>query len=183
MRPELAAALERRRKRQVQAIKAAQRQLRMDDDTYRDLLQRLTTRHDATGRVLETGKRSATALTVDEGGRVLDYLRKQGATNPSRAGRDGGKRRPAPSPERSELMAKIHSLLDELGRVTGERHSLGYADAICKRNGWADAVDFCRPTDLHLVVGALSRTLRHRQEAQANAQVQPAAKAPRRKAA
>lgn len=178
MRPELAAALARRCKRQVQAIKAAQRQLQLDDGTYRDLLERLTTQLDNAGAVLVPGKRSATQLTLAEGGLVLDYLRKQGATNPSRAGRDGGKRRPAPSHERSELLAKIHSLLDELGRVTGERHSLSYADAICKRNGWADAVDFCRPTDMHRVVGALSRTLRHRQAAQA----QPAASSPRHRA-
>lgn len=182
MRPDHAAALARRRKRQVQAIKAAQRQLGMDDATYRDLLERLTVVTDrSSGEVIQQGKRSATELTLQQGGLVLDYMRKQGAANPKRAGRDGGKRRPVTSAERGELMAKVNSLLDELGRVTGQPHSLRYADAICKRNGWGDAVDFVTPVDLHQLVGALSRTLRHRQESQAHAQ--PMARPSRRKAA
>lgn len=151
----LAAALERRRKAGITAIKTAQRQLGLDDDTYRDALQAVT------------GKRSATELTLQEQGRVLDHMRRAGAANPRRAGRDDGKRRPVPSAGRAELMAKVNSLLDELGRVTGQPHTLAYADAICKRNGWADATDFCTAPLLHNLVGALSRTLRARQAAKA----------------
>jgi phage gp16-like protein len=153
-----AAALERRRKAGVQAIKAAQRQLGLDDDTYRSMLERFS----RPGPGLP-GKRSATLLTLQEQAAVLDHLRAAGATNPKRAGRDGGKRRPVPAADRAELMAKVHSLLDGLGRATGEPHSLAYADAICKRNGWADAVNFCNAPTLHKLVGALSRTLRARQ--------------------
>jgi hypothetical protein len=150
----LGLANEKRRKQNIQAIKACQRQLGLDDATYRAMLE------------AQTGKRSATDLTVREGGKVLDYLRAKGATNPKarpdRAGRDGGKRRPAVAPERAPLMGAVHALLDELARITGEPHSLAYADAICKRNGWASAVDFMRPIDLHLLLGALATTARHK---------------------
>lgn len=150
------AAMERRRKQQVMAIKASQRQLGMDDDTYRDMLEAQTR------TALAPGKRTATELTVAEGAKVLDHLRRCGAVNPKQPNRTGGKRRPVPAPERKPMMDKIHALLTELGRVTGESHGMGYADAIAKRNGWAETVDFCRPSDLHLVIGALSRTLRNK---------------------
>jgi hypothetical protein len=142
------ASLEQRRKAGIKAIKCAQRQLGLDDATYRTMLQ------------AQTGKRSATELSVPEQGRVLDYLRRQGAANPRRAAYDGGRKRATPAPERAALMRKVHALLAELHRVTGEPHSLNYADAICKRNGWAERVDFCAPHDLHSLVGALARTLR-----------------------
>lgn len=157
--PEHLAALERRRKEGVRAIKTAQRQLGLDDDTYRSMLEALT--RPAPG---QPGKRSATELSLPEQARVLDHMRRAGAANPRRAGRDSGKRRPTPSAGRAELMAKVHSLLDELGRATGQPHNLAYADAICRRNGWADAVDFCAAPTLHQLVGALSRTLRARQQ-------------------
>lgn len=143
-----AAALERRRKIQIKAIQANRRQLVLDDGTYRDMLE------------AQTGKRSAKDLTVAEGAKVLDWMQRSGAINPKQPNRSGGKRRPVPSASRDALMGKVHALLTELGRVTGQPHGLGYADAICKRNGWASAVDFCRDSDLHLVVGALSRTVR-----------------------
>jgi hypothetical protein len=146
-----AIALEQRRKRGVQAIKAAQRELQLDDDTYRAMLHRLT------------GKHSATTLSLDEQSVVLDHLRASGAANPKRAGRDAGKRRPTTAAERQALLAKVNSLLDELGRLTGQPHTLAYADAICKRNGWAEAVDFCPPSLLHKLVGALATTMRARQ--------------------
>jgi len=162
-----AAAREAKRKQCVRAIKASQRQLGLDDGTYRDMLQAQT--RSAT----QPGKRSASDLTLQEAAKVLDWMRRQGAINPKQPNRAAGKRRPAPSPDRAPLMAKVHALLTALGEATGQPHGLGYADAICKRNGWADAVDFCRTTDLHLLVGALSRTLRHRQE-QAQAKAAPA---------
>lgn len=141
-------ALAARRLAGIKAIKAAQRQLGLDDDAYRTMLE------------AQTGKRSCTALSIPEQSKVLDYLRRQGAANPNRAARDGGRKRIAPGADRAGLMAKVHALLNELQVVTGEAHSLNYADAICKRNGWAERVDFCAPADLHKLVGALSRTLR-----------------------
>jgi phage gp16-like protein len=163
---------EARRLAQLRAIQAARRQLGLDDDTYRDMLEAQTRTPQ------RAGKRSAADLTVGEGARVLDWLKRNGAVNPKAKVPDT-KRRPVARPERAPMMAKIHALLAELGRVTGEPHGMAYADAVCKRNRWAECVDFARDLDLHLVIGALSRTLRHRQaqaEAQAGAR-QPAAPA------
>lgn len=146
-----AEAREQRRRAQVRAIKAAQRQLGLDDDTYRAMLeaQTRTPQH--------PGKRSASDLTIVEGARVLDWMRRQGAVNPRQP---DTKRRPAPAPHRAELMAKVRALLTELSRATGEVHGMAYADAIAKRNGWASCVDFCNDRNLHALVGALSRTVR-----------------------
>lgn len=147
----VAAALEARRVRGIKAIKAAQRQLGLCDGAYRDLLEAQTRTETA------PGKRSATDLTLQEQDKVLDYMRRNGAPHPTRS---GGLKRPTPAADRAGLMSKVHALLAALGTATGEPHSLKYADAICKRNGWADAVDFCSPADLHKLVGAMARTLR-----------------------
>lgn len=138
---------ERQHSARIIAIKAAQRQLGMDDATYRAML------------VAQTGKTSATALTPPEMARVLDYLRRNGAKHPDR---DGGRKRTAPAVDRAALMGKVHALLSELERCTGQPHTLAYADAICQRNGWCDRVDFASPALLHRLVGALSRTLQGR---------------------
>ncbi|MBY0409896.1 MAG: regulatory protein GemA [Burkholderiaceae bacterium] len=141
------ATTERQRNARIVAIKAAQRHLGMDDATYRIML------------VAQTGKSSATALTLPEMARVLDHLRRCGAKHPNR---DGGRRRVAPALDRVALMSKVHALLCELERCTGYPHTLAYADAICQRNGWCDRVDFASPALLHRLVGALSRTLQGR---------------------
>jgi phage gp16-like protein len=153
-----AVALEARRKRGVMAIKAAQRTLGLDDGAYRDLLEAQTTLRTREGDVIRPGKRSATTLTLAEQGRVLDYMRAQGAKHPTRGA--GRPRTAVPAEERQALLSKVHGLLSELSRLTGEAHSLAYADAICKRNAWAERVDFCAPQDLHRLVGALARTCR-----------------------
>lgn len=146
------AATDLRRVRGIKAIKAAQRQLGLCDGAYRDLLEAQTRTPE------QPGKRSATELSLAEQSKVLDYMRRQGAAHPSRGG--GRLRIAAPTADRVPLLAKVHALLTELGRTTGESYSLNYADAICKRNGWAERVDFCGPADLHKLVGALARTLR-----------------------
>lgn len=142
--------IETHRKNGIKAIKASVRQLKLDDATYRAMLSSLT------------GKTSATELTLVEQGRVLDHLRRSGAGTPTAKARAGGKTRPVPAKDRAALMAEIHGWLAELERCTGKAHTLKYADAIAKRSGWADAVDFCSPHDLHLVVGALARTARNK---------------------
>ena len=168
-RPEPAAALAALRKRSIQAVKAAQRQLGLDDATYRAMLQ------------AQTGQRSATALTQAQLGKVLDYLRAQGAANPAEARRQaqraGGRKRGVPADEKKALMAKLHALLTELGCVTGQPYTLNYADAICKRNGWAERVDFCSPAKLHALVGAVARTLRSKAANPASTGADPYAQA------
>lgn len=153
-RPDAAArGLEQRRQRELAAkqrglvaIHAAKRQLGLDDGAYRDLLQ------------AQTGKRSAKLLTLREQGQVLDYMRRHGATHPTRGA--GRARTAVPAAERADLMAKVHAILGELGRLTGQPHSLAYCDAICARNGWCTRVDFAGPQELRALIGALSRTMR-----------------------
>lgn len=136
-----AEASARQRNARIIAVKAAQRQLGLDDPTYRAML------------MGQTGKNSATLLTLPELALVLNHMRLGGARHPTR---DGGSRRPVPSADRAALLAKVHALLSELG-VT-----LAYADAICQRNHWCDRTDFASPTLLHKLVGALTRTLSSR---------------------
>ncbi len=155
-------ALEAKRKTYIVALKAAQRQAGIDDDSYRTGLQLATGgKLQADGMTVVGGKRSATLLTLPELTRAIEAIRRKGAPHPTRS---GGQRRPATADDRAALMAKIHKLLEELGRVTRQTYSLKYADAIAKRNNWGTAVDFCDGPALHKVVGALSRTLRAKQK-------------------
>lgn len=134
---------ERKRKKYIKAVKTAQRQLGMDDATYRVMLE------------ARTGCHSATECSLAQLGAVLDHLRRAGATHP----KEGGKRRLVPTADRASLMQKVWALLGELERVTGQPHSMAYADAICQRNAWCSLVDFANPQILHQLVGAMSRTL------------------------
>lgn len=155
------AAIEAKRKKYIVALKSAARQAGIDDDSYRNGLALVTGgKLAADGITVVGGKRSATELTLPELVRAIEAIRRKGAPHPTRS---GGQRRPAPAAEREALMAKVHALLAELGKVTKQTYSLKYADAIAKRNGWATAVDFCDAPALHKVVGALSRTLRKKQ--------------------
>lgn len=134
-------------KKYIKAVKTAQRQLGWDDPIYRDVL------------FARTGRTSSTQCSPHELGLLLDYMRQQGAINPKGTHSDG-RTRLAPALERQALMKKVHALLTELRRVTGETYSMAYADAICERNRWCTRVDFASPPILHLLVGALSCTLR-----------------------
>lgn len=99
-----------------------------------------------------TGHSSMTACTYGQLGEILDHL------NRGKAGFEGRKRT-TPTADRAPLLGKIDALLAELHRVTGEVHTLRYADAIAKRNGWAECVDFADARALKNIVGALNRTL------------------------
>ena len=144
--------LEAQRKASIKALKACVRQLGLSDADYRALLQ------------ARTGHTSAAQCSVQQLGTVIAHLKRSGATPPPKVLAKGvnadGRQRNVPSDERAPLVAKVVALLQELGRVTGQTHSLAYADAICQRNGWCTRVDFADPVVLHHLVGALSRTLR-----------------------
>lgn len=144
--------LEARRKASIKALKACVRQLGLDDATYRAMLQ------------ARTGHASATQCTAEQLGTVIAHLKAAGATPPPKVLAKGvnadGRRRLVPAEDRAALHAKVVALLQELARVTGHSVSLAYADAICKKNGWCERVDFADPVVLHLLVGALARTLK-----------------------
>ncbi|MFN3985715.1 MAG: phage protein GemA/Gp16 family protein [Rhodocyclaceae bacterium] len=129
-----------RRARRMKAIFAASRANSIDEGTRKQLVKTLT------------GRDSLTDCTMLQLGDVLDHL------NRGKAGY-AGRKRPQPAPVRAPLLAKIDALLAELHRVTGQVHTLKYADAIAKRNGWAECVDFADPAALRNIVVALNRTL------------------------
>lgn len=122
------------------AIFAACKANGVDDDARRLIVKNIT------------GCSSMADCTLLQLGEVLDHLNR---------GKGGyaGRKRVTPSAERAPLLEKIDALLAELHRVTGEVHTLKYADAIAKRNGWAETVDFADARALKNIVGALNRTL------------------------
>ncbi|MDT3668983.1 MAG: phage protein GemA/Gp16 family protein [Aromatoleum sp.] len=125
------------------AVFAACKANGLDDDARRLLVKNLT------------GCASLADCTMGQLSEVLNHLNR---------GKNGyaGRKRTTPTADRAPLLAKIDALLAELHRVTGEVHTLKYADAIAKRNGWAECVDFADPVALKHIVGALNRTLQHK---------------------
>ena len=144
-------ALAARRRAAIKAVKAKQRQLGLDDATYRALLH------------AHTGKTSSTALTLTELGVVCGYRTSQCAVAPG-AGK-AGQRRPQIAPDRAALRAKVAALMGDLRTVGEIRDTEAYLSAICRKNGWCSAVDFADPYVLHKLVGALSCTLRAKRTA------------------
>jgi hypothetical protein len=126
------------------AIFAACKAAGLDNDARRDMVRQLT------------GCKSMADCTLAQLGDILDHLNR---------GKQGyaGRKRVTPSEDRAPLLSKIDALLAELRRVTGEVHTLKYADAIAKRNGWAECVDFADPRALRNIVAALNRTLQFKQ--------------------
>lgn len=126
------------------AIFAACKAAGLDEDARRAIVLELT------------GCTSMSQCTLAQLGAVLDHLNR---------GKTGyaGRRRVTPTEDRAPLLAKIDALLAELHRVTGQVHTLKYADAIAKRNGWAENVDFADARALRHIVGALNRTLQFKQ--------------------
>ncbi len=94
-------AIERKNKL-VAKVKIAQKQLQLDDDTYRDLLERVT------------GKRSAAKLTLIELDIVLEEMKSKGfkATRSNRAGT-----RPQSDDAQSRLIRSLWIQLHEAGKV------------------------------------------------------------------
>lgn len=145
--------LDAKRKRFIKAIKAKQRQLGMDDATYRAML------------MARTGKLSATQCSLTELGNISGYLTAQGAVAPKADARIG-LRRPVIAADRQALRGKVARLLADLVTEAGVTDGVAYINAICVKNGWCSALDFADPHILHKLVGALSRTLtRHRDKA------------------
>ncbi|MDR0701292.1 MAG: regulatory protein GemA [Azoarcus sp.] len=137
--------------RLLRAIHAACRKNGIDDDTRHSLLETLT------------GKTSLTQCSFVDMHKVLDHLNRASG-HPGKAAY-AGRRRVTPIAERAPLLAKIDALLAELHRVTGEVHTLKYADAIARKNRWGECVDFCDIAALAAIVGALSRTLASKKKA------------------
>jgi hypothetical protein len=138
-----AAVLEARRKRAIKALKTKQRQLGLDDATYRVMLQ------------TRTGKTSARDCTEQELNAVCQYLSDQGALNPKAA------RRPRKSiaADRAPLRGKVDQLMIELGGLITIRKPMDYVNAILVKNFGCSDIDMASPDMLRGLVGALSRTI------------------------
>ncbi|WP_243310082.1 gp16 family protein [Fundidesulfovibrio agrisoli] len=116
-------------------VHIARKDLNLDDDTYRELLHRVT------------GHESAKDCTVPELVRVVAEFRRKGWQEKPK----GGKPRPAPSRGTAALRGKITALLAEAGRPEE------YAEGIARRMHKVDALEFCTPKQLKGVIAALVR--------------------------
>ena len=121
-----------RRRAALAAIHIAKKQLGLEDETYRAMLQEVA------------GVDSAADLDMRGLGKVLDHLADRGAKFRSR-GR-GAKTSSAP-PEKRRLLWKIYQLLDD--------RPVKYAVSILRNQGGPDALEWATPTQLHKVVAAL----------------------------
>jgi len=112
-------------------------------------------RHTAIRTATEGKRTSLTECDLSDLNAVLDHL------NRGKGGYEGRKR-VTPSAERAPLLSKIDALLAELHRVTGDVHTLAYADGVARRVCKRSSLDFCDVGDLKKVVSALATTLRHK---------------------
>ena len=119
------------------------------------------TRHSIVHHI--TGHESLAECTAGQLGAVLEHLnRGQGRAACKR--RFEGRARVTPAPSRAAQRAKVDALLAELHRVTGEVHTMAYADAIAQKNGWGENVDFCDGRGLANLIAALTRTLQFKRK-------------------
>jgi phage gp16-like protein len=132
----------------LRAIHAACKAQGIDDGARHDLVHQIT------------GHASLSDCSAAELGKVLNHLNRG---RPRRQVYDG-RARVRPPPSRADQLGKVDALLAELHRVTGKVHTLKYADAIAKKNGYGECVDFCDARGLRFVIAALTRTLRFKAE-------------------
>lgn len=125
------------RNRQLGRIHQAKKQLNLDDDTYRALLQRVT------------GKGSSADMTTDESNQVLREFARLGFKEADQQTRKrayaGRPRNIADVP----MLRKVEALLADAKRPWS------YAHATAKRMFGRDRVEFLRHDELHKLVMAL----------------------------
>ena len=140
------AATDDKRRRYIKAIKTKQRQLGMDEDTYRAML------------LARTGNASLKDCSITELGNVSSYLTAQGAVNPKGMNPKG--RPPAGADARLPLRRMVDGLMADLARVTPISSQLAYVNAILLRNHWCSEIGFADEYILHKLVGVLQTTLK-----------------------
>lgn len=114
-------------------IHIAKKELALDDDTYRAVLQGMT------------GKTSAKDLTETEALNLLAYFKRSGWKPKSKAGK-----RPNPPLDKAALVRKIEAQLAEAKRPWA------YADSMAKHMFKIDKLDWCDVDQLQRIVAALA---------------------------
>lgn len=123
-------------RREIQLIHVGKQQLGMDDETYRAMLW-------AVARV-----KSSTELDFAGRKKVLDHLKASGFKVVS--SRAGTRARPAPTPDKVPMVAKIRALLIALDNKPD-----AYADGMSKRMFGVDRFEWCDGAQLGKIIAAL----------------------------
>ena len=118
----------------IAKVKIAQKQLGLDDGTYRDLLE------------LAVGKRSATKMTDKELTKVIEVMKKQGFQDQS-GGHQADK--PDVAEGKQSLINKIEALLADSGKPWA------YATAMAERMFKKKQLQWLDTSELHKLVAAL----------------------------
>lgn len=128
----------------LKAVHASKRQLALDDDTYRALLERMT------------GKRSASELDAHQLRRVLSEMRRLGAVQPTQP-HPKGRSKPAHYPGTPHNIDSLPAQIEVVEALLTEmRLSWGYADAIARRMFRVDKVAWLRdPQQVVAILAAL----------------------------
>ena len=116
----------------IAKIKIAQKELGLDDATYRAVLERVT------------GKRSCTECSIPELERVVEDLRQHGFTPKKTAGQRPNRRSSA-----DPMMRKIEALLLDNG------WTWNYAHGTARRMFKVDRVEWLSDGNMHKLVAAL----------------------------
>lgn len=128
-----------RRRKQLAAIHAAKRTLGLDNETYRDLLERVSA-------TVGPAVRSAGHLNAGQIHAVLEELKRLGGLKPS----PKTKGKPANFEQLPEMITKVEALLADM------RLPWSYADAIAMRQFRIQRVAWCRKEDqLRAIIAAL----------------------------
>lgn len=124
------------RRRDLAMIHLAKKELDLDDDMYRDILQQCC------------GTESAAELDAPNRRKLLAFFRGRGWGR-----RDHTQKRPKNMnvPDRSRLLKKIEALLAEAKRPWS------YADTLAKKMWKVDSLTFCEPKHLNGIISALVR--------------------------
>lgn len=125
------------RARELGMIHVAKKQLRLDDDVYRDMLWSIA--------------RVRSAADLDAAGReaVIAHLKGRGFKSTT-------KRRARPPADRAALVAKIRALLIAADRADA------YADGIAKHMFRVERFEWCDPDQLRRIVAALNYDAKRR---------------------
>ena len=123
------------RRVKIAQIHVAKKQLDMDEDSYRDMLERVA------------GVRSAIHLDLSGIRAVLDEFRRLGF-QPSYK---GAKRRTTPAPDREAMVGKVKAQLAAAGRQDA------YADGISQRAFQVERFEWLKPEQLYRLIAMLSK--------------------------